>query len=93
MVSDWEVKPHSHIFQALCNSVINWKAAAEKVEKSGVKKPVEERGERKRKSLWSRSLGSAGYSSNTPFISLYVCSPLTCWAAESAFCSLWDFAG
>ncbi len=52
MVFDWEVKPHSHIFQALCNSVINWKAAAEKVEKSGVKKPVEERGERKRKSLW-----------------------------------------
>lgn len=49
-------------FQGLRNSVINGKAAAEKVEKSGVKKPVEERGEGKRKSLWSRSLVSAGWT-------------------------------
>ncbi len=33
-----KLSPTPTFFQALCNSVINWKAAAEKVEKSGVKK-------------------------------------------------------
>lgn len=79
-------------FQGLCNSVINGKAAAENVEKSGEKKPCRgERGGEKEKFVVIE-FGFLWLAKKIPavthlYISMYVCSPLiTCWATESVFC-------